>query len=116
MYTAIQELVSSYNDNLRGKCYICLEKFCETDEEANEAKFSERPDFVRIDGCYHRFHLICLYRAWFMDRHVEVDEFGNKLITELPEEKRCPICRIEVSEDGYKAIKKQFESNDELVA
>ena len=116
MYTAIQELVSSYNDNLRGRCYICLEKFCETDEEANESKFSERPDFCRIDNCFHRFHLICLYRAWFMDRHVEIDEFGNKLITELPEEKRCPICRIEVSSDGAKAIKSQFESNDELVA
>ena len=78
MYMALQEIVSNYNDNLKGRCSICLEKFCETDEEAMEARFSERPDFARIDGCFHRFHLICVYRDWFMQRHVEVDEFGNE--------------------------------------
>ena len=116
MYTAITELVSSYNDNLRGRCYICLEKFCETDEEANEAKFSERADFARIDNCYHRFHLLCLYRDWFMERVVEVDEFGGKIVTELPEEKHCPICRSLVTEDDVKIVKDKLQSNDELLA
>ena len=66
MYMALQEIVSNYNDNLRGRCSVCLERFCETDEEALEAKFSERSDFMRIDNCFHRFHLVCVYRDWFM--------------------------------------------------
>ena len=106
--------MSNYNDNLRGRCYVCLERFCETLEEANEAKFSERADFVRIDSCFHRFHLICVYRDWFMERHVEVDEFGGDIVSELPEDKKCPICRTEVTMHDIESVKSNFESNDEL--
>ena len=114
MYMALQEIVSNYNDNLKGRCSICLEKFCETDEEAMEARFSERPDFARIDGCFHRFHLICVYRDWFMQRHVEVDEFGNQIRFELPEVKKCPVCRNDVTEADIEYVKSSFESNEML--
>ena len=94
---ALQEIVSNYNDNLRGRCSVCLEKFCETDEEADSLKFSEMSEFVRIDGCFHRFRILCVYRDWFMARATETDEFGNIITYELPEVKRCPICRKEAT-------------------
>ena len=115
MYMALQEIVSNYNDNLKGRCSVCLEKFCETDEEALEAKFSERTDFMRIDNCFHRFHLVCVYRDWFMQRHIEEDEFGNKIGYDLPETKKCPVCRTDVTHTDVETVKTNFESNDKLL-
>ena len=43
-----------------------------------------------------------------MDRKVEIDEFGCKLVTPLPEEKRCPICRNEVSVEDLEDIKAKY--------
>jgi hypothetical protein len=97
MYEECREILSMYNDTLRGRCSICLEPFAKSEEELADGKFTERDDLVRIDGCFHRFHLVCLYRDWFWDRHVETDEFGNKIVYPIPEEKRCPVCRNLVS-------------------
>ncbi len=52
----------------------------------------ERHYGIRIEYCFHRFHLLCVYRDWFMTRHVDKDEFGGDVIFEVPEVKRCPVC------------------------
>ena len=55
------------------------------DDEIDEDKFSDRKDLVRIDHCYHRFHLLCLHRYWFMPRASEVDEFGDTIHHTVPD-------------------------------
>ena len=92
MYEDLREIISMYNDSVQGRCYICLEQLCE-DKEAN---FVDRPDLARIEQCYHRFHLVCLYRDWFMARHIEKDEFGGKIEYKITDVKKCPICRCVV--------------------
>ena len=96
MYEQMREILSQHNDSLRGRCSVCLENFCEDEEKLETETFTDRGDLVRIDGCFHRFHLLCVYRDWFMQRKSEKDEFGNVLEFELPENKKCPICRVEV--------------------
>ena len=76
MHEKIREILTEYNDTLIGRCAVCLEKFCEDDKKLAEEKFTDRADLVRVDQCFHRFHLLCLYRDWFMERHKEKDEFG----------------------------------------
>lgn len=79
LYENISEILTKFNDTCRGRCAVCLELFSlleppdtvdEGEEESAEEieKFTEREDLVRIDTCYHRFHLICLYRDWYMKR------------------------------------------------
>lgn len=105
-YENISDILTKYNDTCRGRCAVCLEKFSlkETEDEEededydDEEKFTERDDLVRIDTCYHRFHLICLYRDWFMPRKPEKDNFGGVVEYHLPEVKKCPICRRVVEE------------------
>mmetsp|Transcript_32709 Transcript_32709/g.23643 ORF Transcript_32709/g.23643 Transcript_32709/m.23643 type:complete len:123 (+) Transcript_32709:537-905(+) len=96
MHESLREILSSYNDTLKGRCSVCLEQFCEDEEQALEETFTDRKDLVRIDGCFHRFHLLCVYRDWFMRRHVEKDKFGNNIEFELADELRCPVCRSDV--------------------
>ena len=71
----------------------------EAEEEDEDQKFTERADLVRIDKCFHRFHLLCLHRYWFMARKSEKDSYGDTIDYKLPEEKRCPVCRREVDVD-----------------
>jgi hypothetical protein len=68
MYDAhekIRDILTEYNDTLRGRCAVCLEDFLDEDHKTVE-KFSERQDLVRVDECFHKFHLKCIYRDWFM--------------------------------------------------
>ena len=50
-----------------------------------------------------------------MERKFEIDEFGVKLFFPLPEEKRCPICRNEVSIEDLEDIKSKYETLQETV-
>ena len=100
---------------MRGRCAVCLEPFCEgSEEELATQKFTDRLDLVRIDNCFHRFHILCVYRDWFMERATETDEFGGTVTFELPEVKKCPICRNEASEDDIGNIKATVEANQSL--
>lgn len=76
--------------------------------------FSSRPDLVRVEECFHRFHLLCLYRDWFMARKEEKDVFGDTLIYKMPKHKKCPTCRRKVNEEETKYIKNQFEKHKEI--
>ena len=89
LYEDLIELVTNYNDSVKGRCFVCLDQLCE-DESAS---FTDRPDLVSLTKCFHRFHLICLHRDWFMPRKPEKDVLGYDCEFELQEEKRCPICR-----------------------
>lgn len=69
---------------------------------------------VRVDNCFHRFHILCVYRDWFMERATDKDEFGGILTYDLPELKKCPICRNEAVEDDIAYIKDTVEGNEGL--
>jgi hypothetical protein len=121
--------LTKYNDTTRGRCAVCLEKFSlkeppegetdtvELDEDEDvddDEKFTERIDLVRIDKCYHRFHLMCLHRDWFMPRVSEKDKFGCPIEYKLPELKKCPICRREVEEAEIAYIMEQVKMHPEF--
>ena len=116
LHEKMREIVSSYNDTLKGRCAVCLEKFLQQDEEEAEEteKFTERVDLVKIDQCFHRFHMICVYRDWFMPRFSEKDQFGGVVQYNLPETKRCPICRREVKQEEIDYIKKEVCAHPDL--
>ena len=86
LYEGLRECISQYNDTLRGRCSVCLEPFAKCEADLETETFTDRPDLVRIDNCYHRFHTLCVYRDWFMQRATEKDEFGNVITFDLPEE------------------------------
>ena len=122
-YESISDLLTKYNDTCRGRCAVCLENFSlkepggdeeDEDEMDDDEKFTEREDLVRIDTCYHRFHLICLYRDWFMPRKAEKDQFGGFNEFKLPEIKRCPVCRREVDASEIEYIKELFKNHPEV--
>ena len=75
MHTSMRDIVTEFNDTLKGRCAVCLENFCEEHEISEESSkgFSDRYDLVRIDQCFHRFHLLCVHRDWFMERKIEKD-------------------------------------------
>lgn len=104
----IREILTEYNDTLRGRCAICLEDYKNEDGEKDSLLFSQRPDLVRVDECFHRYHLICLYREWFMNRKIEKDEFGNDIEYKLPKHKKCPQCRRKVEQSQIEYIRNQF--------
>ena len=97
LYQDLRDAMTKYNDTLIGRCAVCLEPFCENEADLETQTFTDRVDLVRIDGCFHRFRILCVYRDWFMARATETDEFGNIITYELPEVKRCPICRKEAT-------------------
>jgi hypothetical protein len=49
-----------------------------------------------------------------MQRATDVDEFGGVISYELPEVKRCPICRNEAPEVDISHIKETVESDKGL--
>lgn len=98
MYEDLRECLSRYNDTLRGRCSVCLEPFCENAADLEDERFTDRVDLIRIDNCFHRFHTLCVYRDWFMKRATDKDEFGNIIYYDLPEVKKCPVCRSEATE------------------
>lgn len=110
IYEDFRTILSRQNDSLHGRCSICLEKFCEDEAMLEQEKFTDRQDLARIDNCFHRFHLICVYRDWFMQRKAELDQFGVKIEFPLPEEKKCPICRNLVSAEDLEDIKGKYEA------
>lgn len=73
MHEKIREILTEYNDTVDGRCAICLEPFCDDESRIMLEKFTDRPDLVRVNECFHRFHLICLHRDWFMERFKEKD-------------------------------------------
>lgn len=105
MHEKMREILTEYNDTLHGRCAVCLEKFCEDESKLAEEKFTDRIDLVRVGECFHRFHLICLYRDWFMTRVREKDEFGCEIEYKMPKQKRCPICRRHVTKEELDYIK-----------
>ena len=113
LFVALQEWLTRYNDTVKGRCAVCLEDFVQPGQDEDQA-FTERIDLVRIDECFHRFHLICVYRDWFMKRVAEKDEFGGLIEFQLPEVKRCPICRREVSQDEQGLISTTAKEHPDL--
>jgi len=114
MYEDLRECVSQYNDTLRGRCSVCLEPFCESEADLETQTFTDRIDLVRIDNCFHRFHTLCVYRDWFMKRATDKDEFGNVISYDLPDVKRCPVCRNEATEEDIAHIRETVEANSGL--
>ena len=41
------------------------------------SNFLERKDLVKINVCYHRYHLYCLYHTWFDSLSDDLDNKGN---------------------------------------
>jgi len=94
---------------LQGRCAICLQEFCEDEKEIETQTFTSRADLVRIDHCFHRFHLKCVWRDWFMERHKTKDSYGDTVEYKIPEVKRCPICRREVSPAEIEYIHGEYD-------
>ena len=110
----LREIISGYNDTLRGRCSVCLDPFAKNEEELESGKFTDRKDLVRVDECFHRFHLLCVYRYWYMRRHVETDEFGNKIEYKVPDEKLCPVCRRKATTEDVSYIETTFKADPNL--
>ena len=103
----IRDILTEYNDTLRGRCAVCLEDFKDEEHKAVE-KFSERQDLVRVGECFHKYHLKCLYRDWFMPRKIEKDEFGCEIVYKIATDKKCPTCRRIVSQSDLDYIRSQY--------
>ena len=114
LHESLREILSEFNDTLRGRCLICLNGFCDEEEFDEESTFTSRTDLVRIDECFHRFHLLCMYREWFMSRHIDKDEFGGNIVVELPEVKRCPVCRMVAPDKDVDLVKATYVSAPQL--
>jgi hypothetical protein len=108
LHDKLREVFTQYNDTIKGRCAVCLEHFGKEDGEEVEESFTDRVDLVRIDECFHRFHLICVHRDWFMQRVPEKDQFGGLVEYSVPEIKKCPICRRVVEEEEISYISNQF--------
>lgn len=103
-----REILTEYNDTLRGRCAICLDSFHHDGDSGQDELFSSRPDLVRVEECFHRYHLVCLHRDWFMARKIEKDEFGCEVVYKMPKYKRCPTCRRKVTQTEADYIHKQY--------
>ena len=114
LFEQMKNIVTSYNDTVKGRCAVCLEQFCENEDQKDQQSFAEREDLVRVDTCYHRFHMICVYRDWFMQRKDEKDSYGGVIHFEIPEFKKCPICRREVEEAEITYVKNNISSHPDL--
>lgn len=113
LHEKMREVFTLYNDTVEGRCAVCLEQFVNEGEQEGQC-FTDRVDLVRIDQCYHRFHMICVHRDWFMPRQSYKDSYGDVTKYEIPEEKRCPICRREVDEQEVKYVSEQKSAHPEI--
>ena len=113
LHEKMREIITKYNDTVEGRCAVCLENFTKDGEDEGKS-FTDRVDLVRINQCFHRFHLICVHRDWFMPRQNQKDNYGDVLKYDIPEEKRCPICRREVESDEIKYVQQQKEKHPQI--
>lgn len=82
--------------------------------DETQQKFSDRADLVRVDECFHRYHLKCLYRDWFMTRKIEKDEFGCEVVYKMSKNKKCPTCRRIVTQAEMAYIQEQYKKHPEV--
>ena len=85
VHDKLRELVTEEYLKVEGRCEICLEDLAEEDGSSS--------NMVILDGCLHRFHLLCVHRFWFMERKAEEDSYGLKIEFDLPTEHECALCR-----------------------
>ena len=123
LHEIMRDIVTGFNDTTKGRCAVCLENFNgaaeeeqpEEDEPSPDGEgFSSRVDLVRIDKCFHRFHLLCVHRDWFMQRKAEKDQHGDTITYKLPEIKKCPICRREVEQEEIDYVQSQIQVHPEI--
>eukprot|EP00347_Sterkiella_histriomuscorum_P019310 403342140 len=114
LHEKIREILTEYNDTVEGRCAVCLDRFCEDETKLKQEKFTDRNDLVRVDQCFHRFHLICVWRDWFMQRVKEKDQFGCEIEFKMPKHKRCPICRRNVTKEEIEYIRSQLTKHPEV--
>lgn len=49
LHDSLREIISRYNDTVRGRCSVCLENFCEDEALLETQTFTDRDDLARID-------------------------------------------------------------------
>ena len=49
-----------------------------------------------------------------MKRHVDKNEFGGDVITDVPEVKRCPVCRSVAGESDVNLVRNAYANDKEL--
>ena len=49
VFEELREILSKYNDTLKGRCSVCLDAFAKSEQDLEEGKFTDRKDLVRID-------------------------------------------------------------------
>jgi hypothetical protein len=49
-----------------------------------------------------------------MKRHVDLDKFGAEIVTEVPDVKRCPVCRSVAGADDVKLVIEAYTNAAEL--
>lgn len=111
LHEKMRDIATEFNDSVVGTCAVCMENLCEDAEGKN---FSDRVDLIRIDQCFHRFHLVCTHRYWFMPRFSEKDDYGGAIEYPLPKEKSCPICRRVCDQNEVQYTQKQYVEHPEL--
>ena len=79
-----KEILTEYNDTLKGRCPICLEDFKGESGDVEDS-FTDSGGLIAITDCLHRFHLICLYHDWFIPRSSEIGKFGDKIRPKMKE-------------------------------
>ena len=99
VHDRLRELVTQEYEKVEGRCEICLEELA-TDEGSNPSHL------VSLDGCFHRFHLLCIHRYWFMERQNEEDSYGIEIKYDLPTEHQCALCRTTVEPEQVSQVKK----------
>lgn len=107
IHDRLRELVTEQYERIEGRCEICLE------ELAVEGS-TDSSHLVSLDGCFHRFHLLCVHRHWFMERQAEEDSYGLKIEYHLPSEHNCALCLHPVDSVQVSKIKASVASQPTL--
>ena len=81
-----KEALTALNESVVGDCSICFEELGR-----------ELARIVRVPGCFHRFHKLCLRRMWLGNwteaRKKSCEEWGGATTFKLA----CALCRHKVS-------------------